>query len=363
MSEREEFLRTNVIMHQISTSILLLIVAAGLAASCSNRLGATGNKTTCGPGTHKDDGQCVIDDDTGQIDGNSSDTQQADDGSSIDTEIESEKDVAPRKIDSDEADDGPRSYNNSQLVDNDLPYRTPCNKPNSSAIAMRNTGTTTWTNEAGYKLGAVGGSDPLYSDSSELLLPLDAAIAPNDEWTFEFDILGPENPGTYSSDWQMMQQGVGAFGEIVTRDVEVYCPDTGGGTGDPEPPTDVIDCSDGDKDKILESAKFVKATHPEFFDIEYMDDLPKRKEAYKMMTIVINDLRAKGVNASRCIANPGLPESDPFLWCSDALVCGSPGKANTIDIYQSWSSPANPQVLITETGSSGVVTSDLIPLP
>jgi hypothetical protein len=130
----------------------------------------------------------------------------------------------------------------------------------------------------------------------------------------------------------------------------------------PDPPEGEIDCTDADKDSVLETAVYVRNNFPQYFDIEDMDDFPKRQEAYKMMTVVINDLRNKGVNASRCIANPGLPESDPFLWCSDAFVCGSPGKANTIDIYQSWSFPAVPQVLITETGSSGVVTADLVPL-
>ena len=67
---------------------------------------------------------------------------------------------------------------------------------------------------------------------------------------------------------------------------------------------------------------------------------------------------------SASLANPGLPESNPFLWCSDALVVGSPGVGTTIDIYQSWSDPAIPQVLITGDGcQTGVVTADLIPLP
>ena len=45
------------------------------------------------------------------------------------------------------------------------------------------------------------------------------------------------------------------------------------------------------------------------------------------------------------------------------MVVGPPGEAVTIDIYQSWSAPANPQVLITETNQTGVVTDDLVAMP
>ena len=118
------------------------------------------------------------------------------------------------------------------------------------------------------------------------------------------------------------------------------------------------------EDSVYDSAVYVKSNYPQFFYIEDWDDLARRKQAYKMMTTVLNHLRAKCVNASRCVANPGLPESDPFLWCSDALVIGTPGNGVTVDIYQSWSDPAIPQVLVTEGGGqTGVVTADLIPLP
>ncbi len=122
--------------------------------------------------------------------------------------------------------------------------------------------------------------------------------------------------------------------------------------------------NDAIEDSVYESAVYVKDHHPEFFDIEDWDSHAKRKQAYKMMTTVINHLRAKCVNASRCVANPGLPQSDPFLWCSDALVIGTPGNGTTVDIYQSWSAPAHPQTHVTEEGGqTGVVTADLIPLP
>jgi len=264
--------------------------------------------------------------------------------------------------------------NDAIEINNNLPSATPCGLPNNSSIVMQNSGTSTWTPEAGYKLGAVGDEDPLYP-GNRILLPPGTSIPPGGEWEFEFDILAPDEPGFYFSEWQMLLEDVEWFGEISSRNVEVQCAGSGGETGSGEtgdetgdetggtcnqPP----DCSPPDKDNVLQSAIKVKNEHPEYFGIEDLDDFTKRLLAYEMMTIVLNDLRSKGVNASRCVANPGLPESDPFLWCSDALVVGSPGFGTTIDIYQSWSDPAIPQVLITEDGcQTGVVTADLIPLP
>jgi len=121
--------------------------------------------------------------------------------------------------------------------------------------------------------------------------------------------------------------------------------------------------NDAIADSVYESAVYVKNNHPEFFDIEHWSDYDRRAQAYKMMTAVINHLRAKCVLASRCVANPGYPQSNPFHFCSDALVIGPPGQGTTVDIYQSWSAPAHPQTHVTEEGGqTGVVTADLVPL-
>ena len=57
-------------------------------------------------------------------------------------------------------------------------------------------------------------------------------------------------------------------------------------------------------------------------------------------------------------------KKNPFFFCSDALVIGPPGCGTTIDVYQSWSAPANPQAHVTEAGGqTGVVTDDLVDLP
>jgi hypothetical protein len=246
--------------------------------------------------------------------------------------------------------------NNASIVDNNLPLSLLCNALTPVNIVVRNTGTTTWTKADGYKLGTVDDEDPLYPSGTRVWLSEEAEVPPNAEWTFEFDLQAPAQSGVFFSDWRMVLEGEEWFGEIASRDIAVDCPQG----GDPAP----TEYTANDENEVFASAVKIKQEHPEFFDIEDLDNFTKRSLAYEMMTLVINDLRSKGVNASRCVANPGLPESDPFLWCSDALVVGSPGFGTTIDIYYSWSYPGDPQTSVTEEGGqTGVVTSDLIPLP
>lgn len=144
----------------------------------------------------------------------------------------------------------------------------------------------------------------------------------------------------------------GWFGGIAAFEIEVSCP--------VQP---AWEFTDGLEDEVLATATFIRDNSPQFFNLESLPDNEKRAIAYDMMTTAINDLRNKGIETGRCVANPGIPVSDPFHWCSDVLVVGPPGEAVTIDIYQSWSAPATPQVLITETNQTGVVTDDLVSMP
>ena len=250
----------------------------------------------------------------------------------------------------------PDSNNGASIVQNNLPDSLPCDALTAVNIVVRNTGTTTWTRAAGYKLGIVDDEDPLYPSGTRVWLSEETVVPPDTEWTFEFSLQTPAQSGVFFSDWQMIQEDVEWFGEIASRDIAVDCP-----TEDVPAPTEY---TEADEAEVYATAVKVKQEHPEYFDIEDLDDFTKRSLAYEMMTLNLNDLRSKGVNASRCVANPGLPESDPFLWCSDALVVGSPGFGTTIDIYQSWSYPGIPQTAVTEEGGqTGIVTSDLIPLP
>jgi hypothetical protein len=270
---------------------------------------------------------------------------QADDvqGDNVDPEQE---------VDDSAVDDPPEELiNAATVVDSQFPSAMSCGEVTSVFIEMLNTGTSTWTRKDKYKLGAFQDDDPFYK-TTRVWLPEDATVPPNSSWLFEFKLHAPEQEGTYTSDWQMVQEWVGWFGDIATYDITVTCPSA------PE-----WEYTGAIKNAVMASATFVRNNYPEFFKLGELPKLEERTIAYKMMTTVLNHVRAKGVNASRCVANPQLPQSNPIHWCSDALVVGPPGQGVTIDIYYSWSDPATPQTSVTKTEATGVVTDDLIALP
>ena len=251
------------------------------------------------------------------------------------------------------ADDDAAPGNAATIVASAFPAELLCGATSEVSVEVLNSGTTTWTREASYKLGTVDDEDPFHAAPREWL-PDDAVVLPNSSWVFEFEILAPGTEGTFITDWRMLQEAVEWFGQSVSHEVVVSCPE--------DAPED-WEYTSAVEDSIFTSASWVRDNFPQYFDLEAIDATVKRTLAYEMMTTVINDLRGNGVLASRCIANPGLPPSDPFYWCSDALVVGPDGIGVTVDIYFSWSYPADPQTAVTGTGSTGVVTSDLVPVP
>jgi len=287
-----------------------------------------------------------VEDDSVEDDPVEDDSVQDDpvDSGSEDTLASGEPDPEPIEPPEEEATNG------AIVVSSQFPSAMNCGEVVMATVEMHNTGTTTWTRADGYKLGTVDDEDPFHETTREWL-PEDAVIPPNASWVFEFELLGPGEEGVYTSDWRMVHEGVEWFGESVAHEITVNCD------------ASAWEFTDEMEDAVYDSAVYVRNNFPQFFNLEDLDNYDKRVIAYDMMTTVINDIRAKGVDASRCVANPGLPPSDPFLWCSDALVVGPPGEAVTLDVYQSWSAPANPQVLITTPQATGVVTDDLIPLP
>ena len=87
------------------------------------------------------------------------------------------------------------------------------------AVTMKNTGTTTWTGDAGYKLWCTAGYNfEVYHN--EAGLGGSETIAPGQDRTFEMSFLAP-SAGTYTTSWKMVKEGVGAFGEPCTKQVVV----------------------------------------------------------------------------------------------------------------------------------------------
>ena len=113
--------------------------------------------------------------------------------------------------------------NDADVDSQNLPATLGCGSQTYQAsVTMRNTGGTTWTQAAGYKLGPVGDSDPFYS-SGRIPLPSGTSVAPGQTHTFNFTLTSNNTPGSYVTDWRMLQVNAGWFGEVASQTVTVSC--------------------------------------------------------------------------------------------------------------------------------------------
>jgi len=129
---------------------------------------------------------------------------------------ETDGDAAPPEGEGGELDD-------AEAVSVSIPSELACRAAATASIEMRNTGTTTWTRAAGYKLGAVDDADPLYGPDTRVWLPEGVEVAPGSTTTFTFELRAPAEEAVYTTDWQMVREGVRWFGAQVSRDVAVTC--------------------------------------------------------------------------------------------------------------------------------------------
>jgi hypothetical protein len=120
-------------------------------------------------------------------------------------------------------DAGPPKEDDSEVVTADLPAVLACGAGYQGSVTMRNTGTATWTRPAGYKLGAFGDADPFITGDPRVWLPEGVSVAPDATYQFPVNLTAPGSPGTYTTDWRMVHEGVQWFGAIAKKDVRVEC--------------------------------------------------------------------------------------------------------------------------------------------
>ncbi len=101
--------------------------------------------------------------------------------------------------------------NESVYISQNVPALNP-GETISVSITMKNTGTTTWTKDGGYKLGFPGPEDSAVWGLSRVEFEIDEEIKPYEEKTFSFDIRVPVDNGHYIFQWQMIEDGVEWFG-------------------------------------------------------------------------------------------------------------------------------------------------------
>lgn len=104
-----------------------------------------------------------------------------------------------------------------------FPSDVACGSTFTAEVRMRNTGKSPWTEARFYKLGPVMGTDePFRPDGHKFKMPDGTEVAVGDKYVFELDLTAPQEPGSYETQWSMMQGGK-PFGEEVSRTIDVKC--------------------------------------------------------------------------------------------------------------------------------------------
>ncbi|MCB2293588.1 hypothetical protein LGK95_08640 [Clostridium algoriphilum] len=111
---------------------------------------------------------------------------------------------------------------NSEIVSYNFPATMLPGQTYHVRIVVKNIGSETWTAAKNYKLAPVGYSDP-FTKYKLVLSPTDN-IKPGQTKTFTYTMKAPLTQGTYTTDWQMYQEGIVWFGKILSRHVVVANP-------------------------------------------------------------------------------------------------------------------------------------------
>jgi hypothetical protein len=128
----------------------------------------------------------------------------------------------------------------ARILKLDFPDELACGEEARVSLGVRNIGGATWHRDAGYKLGTVDDQDPFYSGSTRVWLPPEVEVGPQEAYFFEFDLIAPDTPGTYHTDWQMVREHVHWFGETGEEEITVHCEED----EEPQSPSDPPDLNE-----------------------------------------------------------------------------------------------------------------------
>jgi hypothetical protein len=115
-------------------------------------------------------------------------------------------------------------FYSDEYVSDTIPTAMTAGQSYNVSITFRNRGVL-WTTAKGFRLGAVGDSDPFTSFNR---VDISGEVGPGSTYTFSFTMVAPAQ-GTYTTDWRMVRDGYTWFGATLTKQVNV----SGGG---PQPP-------------------------------------------------------------------------------------------------------------------------------
>jgi hypothetical protein len=102
--------------------------------------------------------------------------------------------------------------NSAQLISSAVPSNMITGQTYQVSLTLKNSGTQTWTGD--YYLASRNSAFGNW-------VGLGGAVAPGGEKTFSFYVTAPSSPGSYSFDFQMVQEWVEWFGDPVLRSISV----------------------------------------------------------------------------------------------------------------------------------------------
>jgi hypothetical protein len=115
------------------------------------------------------------------------------------------------------------AVDDAELANVEIPAALQPGELATAHVTVRNTGTAAWNAAAGYRLGAVGDSDPL----GPVRVDLDPVLSVPPDATYTFAVpltapLGQTPPDApLATDWQMVREGKWWFGEVARRQVTI----------------------------------------------------------------------------------------------------------------------------------------------
>ncbi|MEI8258819.1 MAG: hypothetical protein WCJ30_24375 [Deltaproteobacteria bacterium] len=140
------------------------------------------------------------------------------------TPLDVSADVAPTDVPGTDAPpvDTGAGTDDATLVSDSFPHALGCTAQTTVTATVLNSGTSTWTDAAGFALVAVGGTDPFVTSDPRVRLAAGESVAPGAMHDFVIPMRSTGAAGTSHTDWRLEHAGV-AFGPVAEADVLVSC--------------------------------------------------------------------------------------------------------------------------------------------
>lgn len=116
------------------------------------------------------------------------------------------------------------SSNAAQFVSQVVPTSVKPGATFTASVTMRNSGTTTWSHDLGYRMQSRNPTDNTTWGTNRMFIPSGVSIAPGQTYTFTRTFKAPALAGSYNFKWKMLLNGAGSFGDESTNKVVTVAP-------------------------------------------------------------------------------------------------------------------------------------------